>query len=116
MFVTFAQNFIIIIRGRKYRRIGVRKIGNGFRARYKKGLFNSRVFLKVAGFSGRIYSYFKNIRRSRSFKPRQLFNVINIFLDLFGFCFYNKGAVKGFPVKFLRKKVYYYFNSWRGWF
>jgi len=111
MLITLAQNFIIVICGRKYRCIGVYKIGNSFRARYKKSLFNGRVFLKVADFNNLIYSYFKNIRRNRSFRLGQLFNIINIFLDLFGFRFCNKGVVKGFLIGFLQKKIYYYFNG-----
>ena len=106
----------MVICGRKYRYISVYKIGNGFCARYKKGLFNGRVFLKVAGFSDLIYNYFKNIKQNKSLRLRQLSNVINVFPDLFGLRLYNKGAVKNLLIGFLQKKVYYHLNGWRGRF
>jgi len=96
--------------------LGLIKLVMVFARAIKKAYLTVRFSLKIAGFSDRIYSYIKNIKQNKSFKLGQLFNIINIFLNLFGFCFYNKGAVKGFLIRFLRKIVYYYFNGWRNWF
>ena len=70
MFIIFAQNSIIVICGYKRYYIRVYKIGNGFCARYKKSLFNGRVFLKIAGFNILIYNYIKNIKQNKSFRPK----------------------------------------------